>query len=57
MKAQMRYSNSMNGRYALIIGDREIESGEGTLRPLQEAGAQSGVALSVQAIAEALRGS
>jgi len=56
MRAQMRYSNSMNARYALIIGDRELESGEGSLRPLQDDGDQSGVPLSVEAIAKALRG-
>ena len=56
MRAQMRYSNSMNARYALIIGDREIESGEGGLRPLQNDGEQVGVALSVEAIANAVRG-
>jgi histidyl-tRNA synthetase len=57
MRAQMRYSNSMNAQYALIIGDREIESGEGSLRPLQGDGEQLGVPLSVEAIADAVRGS
>jgi histidyl-tRNA synthetase len=56
MRAQMRYSNSMNARYALIIGDRELESGEGALRPLQGDRDQSGVPLSVEAIAKAVRG-
>ena len=56
MRAQMRYSNACNARYALIIGDREIESGEGSLRPLQEDSGQAGVALSVEAIARAVRG-
>ncbi len=56
MRAQMRYSNSMNARYALIIGDREIESAEGALRPLRDNGEQEAVALNVQALAKALRG-
>ena len=55
MRAQMRYSNSMNARYALIIGDRELESGEGSLRPLQDDEDQSEVPLTVEVIAKALR--
>ncbi len=55
MRAQMRYSNSLKANYALIIGDREIESGEGALKPLQEDGEQFGVSLSVEAIADAVR--
>ena len=55
MRAQMRYSNSLNARYALIIGERELESGEGSLRPLQEDVNQSAVSLDVEAIAKALR--
>ena len=56
MRAQMRYSNALNARYALIIGDRELESGEGSLRPLQEDSGQAGVSLDVEAIARAVRG-
>ena len=56
MRAQMRYSNSLNARYALIIGDREIESGEGALRPLQSNDDQVGVSLSVEALSRAVRG-
>ncbi len=34
MRSQMRYANALAARYALILGDREIERGVAALKPL-----------------------
>ncbi len=55
MRAQMRYCNSVDAKYALIIGDREIQSGQGALRPLQDDRDQVDVSLTIEVLAKALR--
>ncbi len=36
LKAQMKYADKINAKYALIIGDNEIESGKAILKNMQE---------------------
>lgn len=51
MKSQMRYANNSGARYALILGDRDMEQGEATLRPLTTDAPEKQVALDAAAIA------
>jgi histidyl-tRNA synthetase len=51
MKSQMRYANNSGARYALILGDRDLEQDEATLRPLIGDGKEIQVALDAAAIA------
>ncbi len=44
LKSQMKYANKLGARYTLIIGDSEIESGEATLRNMEN-GEEKRVAL------------
>ncbi|MEX0762329.1 MAG: histidine--tRNA ligase [Dehalococcoidia bacterium] len=55
MKAQMRYANQASARFALIIGEREIERGVAALKPL-DGGEQVEVPLEASAIAAAVSG-
>ena len=41
MKAQMRYANRANAKYAIIIGNREIEQNVAAIKPLQSDGNQT----------------
>ncbi|PIE73052.1 MAG: histidine--tRNA ligase [Deltaproteobacteria bacterium] len=55
LKAQMKLANKEQARYAFIIGDREMSSGLGVLKNMQERGAeQQSVPLQVSAVAELL---
>ncbi|MFW6174513.1 MAG: histidine--tRNA ligase [Chloroflexota bacterium] len=54
MRAQLRYADSLSAQYALILGDRELERGKATLKPLDGSGEQSEVALDPAAICEAV---
>ncbi|NQW18333.1 MAG: histidine--tRNA ligase [Chloroflexi bacterium] len=51
MKSQMRYANNSGARYALILGDRDLEQGEATLRPLIGDGKEVQVGLDAAVIA------
>ncbi len=55
MRAQMRYANSKGARYALILGERDLENGVATLRSLVTDDEQQEVSLDPAAIAEASR--
>ncbi len=55
MKSQMRYANSKGARYALILGERDLEKGVATLRSLKTDADQTEVSLDPAAIAEASR--
>ncbi len=55
MRAQMRYANSKNARYALILGERDLENGVATLRSLTTDAEQAEVSLDPAVIAEASR--
>ena len=44
-KSQMRKADSSGARYAVIIGDDEIASGEASIKPLREGGEQNRVRL------------
>lgn len=55
MKAQMRYADAVESRYALIIGDREIAAGTGQLKDLKAGeGQQVEVKLDAEAVARAV---
>ena len=54
MKSQMRYANNSGARYALILGNRDLEQGEATLRPLTSDALETQVALDAAAIATAV---
>jgi histidyl-tRNA synthetase len=54
MRSQMRYANGLRARYALILGDRDLEAGVATLRPLVGDGDQVEVSLDVAAISSTI---
>ncbi len=54
MRAQMRFSNQSEARFAIIIGDREIEKGIAAVKPLLSDGEQINIALNPDAIANAV---
>jgi histidyl-tRNA synthetase len=54
MRSQMRYANGLRARYALILGDRDLEAGVATLRPLIGNGDQVEVPLDVAAISSTI---
>lgn len=54
VKGQMRFADSSGARYVLVIGDRELERGVATLKPLTGDG-QREVALDPHEIADALK--
>ncbi|MFT5697877.1 MAG: histidyl-tRNA synthetase [Desulforhopalus sp.] len=55
LKAQMKQANKASARFALIIGDSELESGRGVLRDMHDREAeQQDVKLVVEAIAAAI---
>jgi len=54
MKSQMRYANNSGARYALILGDRDLEQGEATLRPLVGDAPETQVVLDAAVIATGL---
>ncbi len=41
LKSQMKKADKMNSRYTLILGDREIETGQGELRDMRSSSQQS----------------
>jgi len=41
LKSQMKRADKLNSRYTLILGEREIESGQGELRNMQSSSQQS----------------
>jgi histidyl-tRNA synthetase len=51
LKAQMRFADSVSARYALIIGERELARGVGSLKTLSEGGEQTEVSLTPEAVA------
>ena len=53
VRSQMRYANALSARFALILGDREIERGVAALKPL-DGGEQIDVPLDASAVARAL---
>jgi len=53
MRGQMRYANALSARFALILGDSEIERGVAALKPL-DGGDQIEVPLDASAVARAL---
>ncbi len=55
MRSQMRYANSKGAKYALILGERDLEQGVVTLKSLTGDGEESQVALDPAVIAEASR--
>ena len=55
MRSQMRYANALSARFALILGDREIERGVAALKPL-DGGDQIEVPLDAPAVARAIEG-
>ena len=55
MRANMRYANQSGARYALILGQREVEQGIATLKPMRTEQEQFQVALDANAIAESIR--
>jgi len=55
MRSQMRYANALSARYALILGDREIERGVAALKPL-DGGDQVEVPLDASAVGRAIEG-
>ncbi|MCH8222538.1 MAG: histidine--tRNA ligase [Chloroflexi bacterium] len=55
MRSQMRYANSKGARYALILGERDLENGVATLRSLKTDDDQTEVSLDPAVIAEASR--
>jgi histidyl-tRNA synthetase len=55
MRSQMRYANSKGARYALILGERDLERGVATLRSLKTDADQTEVSLDPAAITEASR--
>ena len=54
MRAQMRYANRSEAKYALILGNREIEQGIVAVKPLQSNREQWSVALEAESIANAV---
>ncbi len=54
MRSQMRYADSQSARYALIMGDRDLERGVVTLRRLDGVGEQTEMAPEADAIAAAI---
>jgi histidyl-tRNA synthetase len=57
LKGQMRYADTTSARYVLILGDRELERGVGTLKSLSADGAgQREVSLDPAEIAAAVAG-
>lgn len=55
MKAQMRYANNVSAKNVVILGDREVEQGVASLKPLEGEAEQSEVSLDAKAIAEQVR--
>jgi len=55
MRSQMRYANALSARYALILGDREIERDVAALKPL-DGGDQVEVPLDASAVGRAIEG-
>lgn len=53
-KAQMRYANQVSARYALILGERELESGQVNLKQLYGDGSQEQV--DIESVASVLGG-
>ena len=49
LRRQMRYADAQSARFALILGDRDLERGLATLRPL-DGGAQIEVRADVEPI-------
>jgi len=41
LKSQMKKADKLNSHYTLILGDREIETGQGELRNMQSSSQQS----------------
>lgn len=56
MRSQMRYADSLEARYALILGDRDLERGVATLRQLNGAREQVELPLKPESIMTALDG-
>ena len=54
MKAQMRYANRANAKYAIIIGNREIEQNVAAVKPLQSDGDQNMISLDASSIANSI---
>ncbi|MBI4305591.1 MAG: histidine--tRNA ligase [Chloroflexi bacterium] len=54
LKGQMRYADSVGARYVLIVGERELDRGVGTLKSLKDQ-TQIEVSLDPSAIASAVR--
>ena len=55
MRSQMRYADALSARFALILGDREIERGVAALKPL-DGGDQIEVPLDASAVSRAVEG-
>lgn len=56
LKDQLRYANTLSARYALILGERELQRGVATLKDLAGDGGQNEVALSPEEIVAAIAG-
>jgi histidyl-tRNA synthetase len=54
LKGQMRFADTAAAAYVLILGERELGRGVGTLKPLAGAGEQREVPLDPEAIAKAI---
>ena len=54
MRAQMRYANRANAKYAIIIGNREIEQNVAVVKPLQSDGDQNMISLDASSIANSI---
>ena len=54
MRAQMRYANRANAKFAIIIGNREIEQGVAAVKPLQSDGDQDMITLDATTIASSI---
>ncbi|NQU96856.1 MAG: histidine--tRNA ligase, partial [Chloroflexi bacterium] len=55
VRSQMRYANALSARFALILGDRELERGIAALKPL-DGGEQIDVPLDASTVARAVEG-
>ncbi|NQU96650.1 MAG: histidine--tRNA ligase [Chloroflexi bacterium] len=53
VRSQMRYANALSARFALILGDRELERGIAALKPL-DGGEQIDVPLDASTVARAV---
>ena len=55
VRSNMRYANQSGARYALILGQREVERGVATLKPLRTDDDQFQIALNANAIAARIK--